>query len=213
MIGSYKVEGDKIIVNTPYCISVVEQCRKWAGRFEKGKGWIVPVSRLAEVQEQLGTDCTDQVEVEVGKSDWTGYEQIHVGWYVLAGRRGRDHAADVYADLVAGEIPSWGGSMKNPCVKPSDDARFRLWVPRDFAIARGLTIITETAPTQVPAVVDPLTAAVESGLARINGEGTAKVDAKAIALVEIRKCAALPTVEYSWYAVDRIMKGDRQFRS
>jgi hypothetical protein len=67
-----------------------------------------------------------------------------VGWYILAGRRSRDSRADIYAELVAGTIPSSGGSVKHPSVNQSDDALFRLWVPRDFAIARNLKIITDT---------------------------------------------------------------------
>lgn len=152
-ISSYEVVGDKLLVKTPFCEAVVDQCRAWAGKFDKEVGaWVLPVVRLAEVQKRLGSGFDDLVQVEVGSGDWQGYQQIHVGWHVLAGRRGRDYGADVYADLVAGSIPSRGGSVKNPAVNESSDARFRLWVPRDFAFSRELSIVDdprEGSPVEV----------------------------------------------------------------
>lgn len=142
MISQYRIEADKLVIDVPYCEDVVLQCRKWAGEFVKGKGWIVPLSRLAAVQQELGKDLTDLVEVEVSDKDWVGSAQIRVGWYVLAGRKSRDRKADVYAELVAGEIPPHGGSVKNPRVMPSADARFELLVARDFAVSRKLKILT-----------------------------------------------------------------------
>ena len=174
MISTYKIVDKKIVVNTPYCSDVVEQCRKWAGKFEKGQGWVLPLSRLPDVQTMLGTDATDEVEVEVGQNDWKGYDQIRVGWFVLAGRRGRDVAADVYADLVAGEIPSSGGSVKNPAVKASEDARFRLWVPRDFATARNLTVTEDPKAGQEQKTESPLAGfSTEELLAELNRRGVA----------------------------------------
>jgi hypothetical protein len=155
MISSYTISEGKIKIKTPYCEEVVATCRSWAGRFDKSaEVWIVPDTRLEAVQQLLGKDIDDQVEVEVEKKDWKGYAQIRVGWFVLAGRRGRDYRADIYADLVAGTIPSSGGSVKNPRVAESDDARFRLWVPRDFAVTRELKIVTD--PHAAEPVAEPI---------------------------------------------------------
>jgi hypothetical protein len=159
MISSYKVSNGKIYINTPYCDDIVTICRKWAGKFQDGN-WVVPVTRLPDVQLALGTELEDQVEVEVGQQEIKSYggagQQYRVGWYVLCGRRGRDSQADVYADLVAGEIPAYGGSMKHPLVQASEDARFRFWCARDFAVGLGLQIVTdpkaEEPVKQAPAV-------------------------------------------------------------
>ena len=144
LISSYEVDGSRIKIRTPYCQAVVDQCRKWAGKWENG-AWSVPITRLDEVQKQLGINLADLVEVSVGKDDREGYQQLHVGWHVLAGRSSRDSRCDVYAELVDGEIPSSGGSMKNPAVQ-APDAVFQLWVPRDFATVRGLKIVTDPTP-------------------------------------------------------------------
>ncbi len=142
-IGSYETSEKTITIETPYCSYVVDICRSWGGKFTKGVGWTVPVTRLADVEEQLGRDFFDLVEVEVGEDDWTGRQQIRVGWYVLAGRQFRDYGAEIYADMAAGCIPSSGGSRKDPSVAASHDAKFRFWVPRDFAEARSLEIVTD----------------------------------------------------------------------
>lgn len=156
MISSYEVAGGKIKIKTPYCDDVVSTCRSWAGKFDKAaEAWVVPDTRLAAVQTMLGRDVDDQVEVEVGKTEWDGYQQIRIGWYVLAGRRGRDYRADVYADLVTGAIPSSGGSVKHPAVCASADARFRLWVPRDFAVTRCLQVVTDPHAEDAP-IADPI---------------------------------------------------------
>lgn len=144
-ISRYELgQGDNIRVFTPYCGAVISQCRKWGGKFVNG-AWEVKNTRLGAVQELIGKDQNDLVEVEVGREEWEDeYEpQLRIGWHVLASRRGRDSRPDIYANLVAGEIPSSGGSVKNPRVGPSADARFRLYVPRDFAEARNLLIVSE----------------------------------------------------------------------
>jgi hypothetical protein len=151
MISSYKIDGNKILISAPYSQNVVETCRKWGGKYSNG-AWAVAITRLPEVQARLGINLEDEVEVEVGENTepdgslatgFEGYQQLRIGWYILAGRRSRDYSADIYADLVAGEIPSSGGSVKSPAVNPSSNARFRLWVARDFAVARKLQIVTD----------------------------------------------------------------------
>lgn len=144
-ISHYDVVDGKIRIFTPYCDDVVSTCKSWGGKFDRTLTcWIVPETRLAEVQARLGAS-EELVQVEVGWKEREGYAQLHVGWHILAGRRGRDYSANIYAELVAGTIPSSGGSMKNPAVEASRDARFRLWVPRDFAEARGLQIVSDPA--------------------------------------------------------------------
>lgn len=187
-ISTYAVT-DKIEVKTPYSSAVVDQCRRWAGKFNKTRGWLLPLSRLADVRAQLGEDFSDLVEVEVrvavepkttlsyDERQETGCETLseavakfpgrfdaavagrpgykitdncyHLGWHVIASRRGRDNAADVYADLVDGEIPDSGGSVNNPTVSGKRCA-FRLWVPRDFAAVRGLTVVTDPRASSSP---------------------------------------------------------------
>jgi hypothetical protein len=143
LISRYEISGGKIHITTPYSDGIAGQCRSWAGKFSGG-AWHVADTRLPAVQKMLGADLDDLVEVEVQAGDWKDDgAQIRVGWYVLAGRRGRDYRADVHADLVAGSIPSHGGSMKYPSVNETNDARFRLWVPRDFAASRNLVIVTD----------------------------------------------------------------------
>lgn len=140
VLASYMVNGTSVSVVTQYHDDIVKQCRAWAGKFVGG-AWVLPITRLAAVQEEIGKDLNDTVEVEVGTDQLEGYQQLRLGWYVIASRRGRDDRANIYADLVEGTIPSSGGSVKNPAVNPSSDARFRLHVVRDFAVANKLSIL------------------------------------------------------------------------
>jgi hypothetical protein len=73
--------------------------------------------------------------------DFSDGEQADIGGYVLAERRGRDSRANIVETLIAGTIPSGGGSAKNPRVNCSDDCVFELQVRRDFADERGLHIV------------------------------------------------------------------------
>lgn len=142
LISTYTLTDTRLEVYTPYSDAVRTACRGMGGKWTN-EAWVLHPARLKEVQDQLGTTLDDLVEVEVGTDDWTGDQQIRVGWYILAGRRTRDSRAEVHADLVAGMVPSRGGSMKSPSVNASDDARFRLWVPRDFATDHDLHIVTD----------------------------------------------------------------------
>lgn len=152
-LSRYEVTGNKIHVYAGYADDIVSTCRKWGGKWEKDH-WSVALTRLSDVQDMIGKNQNDLVEVEVGKADLSEKSsQYLVGWFVLASRRGRDSRADIYADLVQGEIPDSGGSMKYPLVEASDDARFSLWVPRDFAITRKLIITTDPQTTVDPKAV------------------------------------------------------------
>lgn len=142
LLGTWRIRPDgKIEVKTHYADVVAARCRKLGGKWEGG-AWVLAGTRLAEVKEELGDPSSGLVEVEVGKDEMSEKgAQYLVGWYVLCGRRGRDSRADLYADLVAGEIPDSGGSTKYPLVAASDDARFRLVVPKDFVEARNLPVV------------------------------------------------------------------------
>lgn len=148
-LSKFVVEESKLLIYTEYCEAVVDQCRKWGGKFDKARGcWVVNQSRLADVQAELGSTFGDLVEIEVRyeTGERPGYNEsgnaIHCGWYVLASRRSRDSKASVYAELVAGEIPSSGGSVKNPRVAGQGCA-YRLWVPRDFAENNKFTVVSD----------------------------------------------------------------------
>lgn len=147
MLASYEVEGQSLRITTKFSEDIVAKCRSWAGKYVDG-AWVVPVSRLAEVQAEIGVNQDDQVEVEIGVDQTEGYGQIRIGWFVVAGRKSRDYAANVHAYMVAGSLPSSGGSVKNPAVGCSKDSRFRLWVPRDFAVDRGLVIVNDPAESK-----------------------------------------------------------------
>jgi hypothetical protein len=141
-VSNYEIVNEKIKISSSYCEDIVKTCRSWAGKFENGS-WFVPISRLGQVEERLGKDFSDLVEIEVSYDDIEKDPQYRIGWYVLVNRRERDRRADVYVDLIHGEIPSSGGSVKNPLVQASSDSIFRLWVPRDFALSRNLKIVNE----------------------------------------------------------------------
>lgn len=140
----YTVVGDTVRVYTPYCDKVVKDCRAIGGKFSD-RAWILPAARLKDVQEMLGASVDDMVEVEISARDCDGYAQLSYGWFVLAARRSRDSTATAYETLIAGRFPASGGSVKNPAVSPSEDAVFRLAVPRDFAEANGLSIVDNPA--------------------------------------------------------------------
>lgn len=152
MTATWTEADGKLLVKTPYCEAVVEQCRKWGGKWDKAaNGWLLPKTRLAAVRDLLGDPASGLVEVEVREKSESrpGYDvtdnSYHLGWHVLASRRGRDSAADLYADLVDGEIPESGGSTKYPLVNGKDCA-FRLTVPADFASRLGLAVVSAAAP-------------------------------------------------------------------
>lgn len=151
-ISRYWVDNNVVRVKTEsYSDKVRVACRSIGGTFIDGC-WVLPIERLPDIQEMLGKDFDDLVEAEVCKKDWSGFEQITIGWYVLASRRYCNSAAEIYGKLVAGSIPYKGGSKSSPSVRPSDDAKFHIWVPRDFALARGLPIVTD--PKAAKAVED-----------------------------------------------------------
>lgn len=54
--------------------------------------------------------------------------------------------------MVSQQAHASGGSVKNPAVAPSEDVKFRLWVRKDFAIARNLKIIDIPAKNHSQAI-------------------------------------------------------------
>lgn len=145
-ISSYEVRNGKVYVSTPFCQRVVTDCRAWGGRYNShDRVWELSATRLLDIEKLIGRDQHDLVQVEVNGLQWQGSAQIYVGWHVLAGRRNRDYRANLYAELVQGEVPPTGGSMKYPAVDATEDAVFRFWVPRDFARERDLYIVSDPA--------------------------------------------------------------------
>lgn len=144
-ISTYEIRDGRIYLHTPYAEKIVNTCRAWGGKFKDGS-WVLPLSRLDSIREFIGWDQTDLVEAEAAYADeavTSHGSAVLCGWHVLASRRSRDQRADIHADLVAGSVPPSGGSMKYPCVNPSNDAAFRFWVSRDFAESRELKIVTD----------------------------------------------------------------------
>lgn len=134
LVSSYLVDGPVVKIHTPYCDEVVRVCRSWGGKFLKvgtSGYWQVPLSRLPEIQTQLGVNLDDVVLVELSPGDWTGKAQYRLGWYVLASRKSGQRAR-VWAELSAGSLPASGGTASYPDVAASADAKFRVWLPRDL---------------------------------------------------------------------------------
>jgi hypothetical protein len=144
VIAEYKIVGEFIQIRSPFCQTMVDDCRKWAGKFSDGI-WTLPISRLPEVQRNLGDQLPEHqkglVKVEIAACNIPDAGQLTVGWFVLASRRTKHEAAKIYAQLVRGEIPVNGGSTKHPTVSASIDAVFVLFVPPDFADRYGLKIV------------------------------------------------------------------------
>lgn len=143
MISRYRVAGDHVRVFAGYSPRLCDEFRAIGGKWEATlKFWSIPKTRLPEIVAELGSAASDPVLVDVPVSALDENEKYcRIGWYVLASRRGRDTMVSLYADAVAGRIPACGGSVKNPAVAPAADTVFRLVVPRDFAEARGLSIV------------------------------------------------------------------------
>lgn len=146
MISNYKIEEDKVKVFTPFSWGVVKESKNLGGKFNREEGcWEFPLGRISDIEEKLGKKGdTVKVRVSVEEECVThGGYYIQVGWYVLTTRKGRDSRAQINADLIQGEIPEKGGSVKNPRIEESSDTEFELFVYEDFAIKNNLTIISD----------------------------------------------------------------------
>lgn len=197
MISTWEVMPDgKILVKTPYCGAVVDQCRKWAGKWSRPlNGWVVSGKRLPDVVALLGDPATGTVEVEVrqamdhlddpqqypnGRPGYTVEDNAYVlGWHVLASRPGRDSAAEVHAELVAGEIPDYGGSVKNPLVSGKGCA-FRLTIPRDLADRLGVPVVVgeEVAAKPEPVPFAPVATLPEATVKALSVFSNAEIQAE-----------------------------------
>lgn len=153
LISSYDVQGRKIVLTTPYCEEIRQYCLRNQG-VRKNGSWVLPIRTLTHVQDMIGADLDDLVQVQVGSSDWDGYDQIHVGWHVLARRPEWNRPASLDAELIRGTIPRKGGDEDYPMVNPSSDTLFRLWVPRDFADNMDLTVVSKSAQKYHPELGD-----------------------------------------------------------
>ncbi len=143
LLASYRISENRIYVKTFYATRIVTLMRSMGGKFANGE-WNLPLSRMEGITAQIGHISEPHVLVEVTHEDCIHTDgQVLIGFYVLASRSSRDSAATLYADLVAGTIPPYGGSTKYPEVNLSDDAKFQLVVPLDFAVANELKIIED----------------------------------------------------------------------
>lgn len=155
LIAAYWVEDGRLKVRAPFAEEVRQTCRALGGKWDSiHKHWILPLARLPEIRDRyLGTVDGPLVRVSVPVSSLVGYQVLRIGFYVVASRRDRDSVVDLYADLVAGTLPTSGGSVKNPSVSASADAVFEFWVPADFAEANKLTVVA-TQPVAPPPIAD-----------------------------------------------------------
>lgn len=168
LLARYSVVDSTVRVNTGYSEGIVATARSWGGKYDRSTNeWIFPLARLAGIETEIGKS-SEIVEVSINACDCKGYGQLRIGWHVLASRRSRDNRVECFADLVAGTLPSSGGSVKTPGVKASDDAIFQFCCPRDFAEAHGeLTIIEDSPAATIDYDYDALRAERDHLLARV----------------------------------------------
>ncbi len=155
-----KYTEDEILISSHFHPKNNEFFRSCGGKFDRNESvWRIPISSRPQVLSRYGHG--PKVIVHVSAPDWDGKfdsDTMTVGPYVLVSRPHRDYSAKYHdAVLVEGEIPSRGGSIKNPRVNPSEDAVFRLEVPRSFAEARGLQIVEEPGATEISKALAPFT--------------------------------------------------------
>lgn len=137
---------DFIQIHTEYAADLPPLFRSRGGKWEGG-AWVWRKGGSAHgkaiAADLFGSDPEKvKVHIPVNHAGIVAREAaLRIGGYVLATRTGRDRYANLHATLVAGSIPSSGGSVKNPRVAASDDAVFELHVCRDFAVRHGLEIV------------------------------------------------------------------------
>lgn len=150
MLAKYTIENDTISIFTQFSDNIVEDLRKIGGKWNNPKKvWELPLGRLEHIENQIGSlrskICT--VQIEMNQVDHNG-KAVEVGYYVLARRKERDYNANILATLIAGTIPTYGGSTKYPRVAPSEDSVFEFECYEDFAIRRNLKIIKKPIKTK-----------------------------------------------------------------
>ena len=169
MNASLTLVNGKLHAKTEYSNNLIDKFRRLAGKWDKAAGaWVFPATREAELRPMFGSGPAVTVRVRKDQLD-EAYQTYEIGAYVLASRRSRDHLADLFCDLIAGEIPPSGGSVKNPAVKATDDAVFECEVAESFAVARGLEIVqseTENSAVSASALADVTTDDLLAELAR-----------------------------------------------
>lgn len=202
----------RVFVKSPYHAGFVTEARKlngkWVNTEEFGGEWAFDgrdEQRVRDLCIRLyGTDGRTQaslVTLRVTLGSWDGSD-ITLGGRSLVRRKGRDYRVELGDGVVVleGGFPSSGGSVKNPRVDARDGTVLEV---RDYPeeLARELLPDAERGssgfsveivgepylPRTTPIAVDPLTTAVEAGLARINGEAVAVMDPKVAALAQIRE--------------------------
>jgi hypothetical protein len=197
-------ETGRVYVKSPYNKAFVERARELNGK------WVASTSewgfdgrdeqRVRDLCIELyGTDGRTQtnlvtLRVALGSRDGS---DISLGGRSLVRRKGRDYRAELGEGVIVleGGFPSSGGSVKNPRVAPHDGTVLEV---RDFPESLAKDLLSDSVqivgesytPKAVVLAPDPLTQAIESGLARINAEGTAAIDPKSQAIASIRAMMA-----------------------
>lgn len=137
---------DKVFISAPFCQQNNVIFRNKGGKFLSNK-WVFPdTETVSEMIRELFGLSTELVVIKIAKSHdllKAGGGEYVVGGYKVASRRFRDSAVEwpLGTWLISGNIPSSGGSQKNPAVQADDDSTFGVVVRRDFAEKNGLEII------------------------------------------------------------------------
>lgn len=141
------IDGDQTRIRAPFNADNNSAFRARGGKFDSdSKSWVLRTEQAAPLIRELWGESEEIVKVKVPVEKLSGYGTLSIGGYTLATRRGRDYTADIIEPLVAGTIPSCGGSMKSPKVNASSDAVFELEMRRDFAERHGLIEAAPVAP-------------------------------------------------------------------
>jgi hypothetical protein len=110
-----KAESEIITLTHRYNKTLVDECKKLAGKFENGV-WIFPGFVADEVEELDYIYNSKEVIVELTAIEeiYASRDALQVAGYQIAKATGRDSGAKMSADvaLISGKVSS-GGSMKN----------------------------------------------------------------------------------------------------
>ncbi len=150
-----EVYDGKIQIVGPYSDLNNQVYRELGGKFNRETvAWELPDNETSrqKIAELFGTKSpVGEYLVPVSHKSVVGKQTLQIGGYVLASRKGRDWPVK-FADgvsLYSGEIPSSGGSVKNPRVDASFDTVFRLKCRSVFAEAHGLQPVPDNVTVEI----------------------------------------------------------------